>query len=303
MRYTRTLLIGLLILLGLCTAPAVLAHEDGLVVIMTTEEKQYKAGETAKVDVHVFHNGERVDADSAPTIEFTVWDQDYEESTREIDTERTSEGLYRGEIQIFDSDTLGSSSGDAELMVQGSTDLGREYAVSHGRDGPDDTTFDYITRSDVNDALVFIETEKTGETEDEPLTVEYELRDPSSWPWGPGDSIDIVIYVRKGGRLVEPDELELTKQNYFGEWEDEKTIPYNNPSTGIYEAEVQVPSSAEENGEIEIECRAYYGWDDDEEEYEDADHFYLDIEIEALTGAIYLPDYLYKGNYSFYKRI
>ncbi len=30
---------------------------------------------------------------------------------------------------------------------------------------------------------------------------------------------------------------------------------------------------------------------------------YLDIEAAPLQGAIYLPDYLYKGNYSFYKRI
>ena len=30
---------------------------------------------------------------------------------------------------------------------------------------------------------------------------------------------------------------------------------------------------------------------------------YLDLEIEAQAGAIYLPDYLYKDNYSFYKRI
>ena len=29
----------------------------------------------------------------------------------------------------------------------------------------------------------------------------------------------------------------------------------------------------------------------------------LDIEIEPMKGAVYLPDYLYKNNYSFYKRI
>jgi glycosidase len=30
---------------------------------------------------------------------------------------------------------------------------------------------------------------------------------------------------------------------------------------------------------------------------------FLDIEIDPLKGAVYIPDYLYKGNYSFYKRI
>ena len=247
--------VSLFLILILAAVPLVgyaSADNDGLFVVMTRDSDYYGSGDDINVEVHVFHNGERVDADEDPVLDFRIYDEDYDSESREVDTQKKEMGIYGSEIELYDSDIQGSSSAGITLKKIGQTPNGDGYSVSHGMGTEGDLVYDFIEEWDTPSTYIYFE----GEEEEQGFTLTYVITDMDSYPWMPGDSVHIEFNVKDDGKMAEPDEFDVYSEC---DTEDEQDVPFNNPAVGVYEADLKIPSSIKSDDTLELSAAASLG--------------------------------------------
>jgi hypothetical protein len=256
--------LGIVFLIGLLPG-IVTAHQDSMHVIITSEDADHglASGETADVMVHVFDEGKYVNADQDPML--LVLGEDLE---REIETDKVTTGQYEGSISIMDSDIDNTDYMRVELQDIEETDVYGyyyydEYAVSHGKDDEDDTSYNYVCSFEVDD--VYLNLEGEGDTG---LNVDIEIVDYTDYPFEPGDEINFIVKVTEDGEYVEPGDIELIIYYYDDDYDyQEDPLSYNNPNTGIYEAFYKIPNRLNHARTFTVSARAKLdesddGWDD-----------------------------------------
>jgi hypothetical protein len=258
MKYDAVFGIGtLIVLMTMLIAPSVKGHDDGLVALILTDDTSYEAGDTIKVTVHVMHDAEYVDPDQSPVLIFSgppgmrsLKEFNEDVGGREYTTQKDSKGIYKADIPVFDSDAESGDYAYIYLKPLFTTDpdsyLSEQVAITYGMSGGSDTTYDYIVANRWDGASVMIAEKMDAETG---LTLEYELMDISDCPWAPGDTVEFNVRVEKDGSAVKPDQFEVTDRN-------DDPVPYNNPSTGVYEITFTIPSSLKENSDQDLTVKA-----------------------------------------------
>ncbi len=228
--------------------PVATADNDGLHVILTGDDQTYGPGDEATVKVHVFHDGERVDPDDPPVLDFETYSSD---EGREITTAKKGTGLYEGKFKIFDSDVEDDSNGYVGLRNQYKDDDddysyygSYGHALQYGKADENDITYDYIESYDTNSVSVMLKGK-------EGLEITYKVNEAPNRPWSPGDIVEFMVFIKEDGELVKPDEMEIFEMGSY--WDDDSNdVPYNNPSVGTYEAQFTIPSSTKEDKDFLI---------------------------------------------------
>jgi len=243
------ILLGVALLFGIFL-PFASAHDDSMIVILTLKESDYRSGEKAGANVHVFDNGARVDPDDPPVLSFMVMDMDYDTEIRNVQTTKVSSetGNYYGEVEIFDSDADLSMAGGFQINDVDSTERGDDFALTYGRNNEDDESFDYVDEYDIDNVyFMFPPT-------DEGLTIDYSIKNMEECPWMPGEKVEIDFIVREDGKRVKPDNFALTSDSY--NYDDDIDVPYNKPGDGKYEAYFSIPPSLKESDTFTISASA-----------------------------------------------
>ena len=235
--------IGLILLV--MAAPTAMAHEDGLFAILICEEGTFGSGEAPRIEVHTFDKGERVDVDLPPSVMFQSGPSD---DGREIYTTKADTGVYKGQINLIDSDLVGSPYGYA--YFHDSVDISEDRSVFMTRSwsGEEDEQYDYLHDGDYMDSAM-IKLEMT-ELEQKGINIDYEYTDPSGYPWGPGESVEFRVFVTEDALPIDPENLTIT---YDDGSHDIIDVPYNNVSRGVYDAFLTIPTDLKHSTSFEVE--------------------------------------------------
>lgn len=226
------------------------ADEDSLVVVIILESHPIATyGDNIDFRIHVFDRGVPADADDNPELTARSIHHEYRNEARNVTSDRVGVGEYVARIELQDEEI--DIWGEVEVKLRNMYDADKKYAVRVGRDSDEDNVYDYIGSSDSNEFSILLDTSRN-------LEIRSELKDPMTYPWGPGDRIDLSVEVLLNGGRKNADEINWNVDH----WEDFDPfidVTYDNPDTGLYDLYIWIPENLTRDIDFEVEISAVVG--------------------------------------------